>query len=242
MAIEDWNGLRKKWVKARDAAKPKVPMGAVKGISVGDAIDAVYKAARKDYATAHAAVKKLLSDLATYKTAIKPKNPNLVTWIDANIEGPAKKLLTGLESDVKTLQQVKKFYGKFNERSEAYFPSDLKQLATQVEVEGKSLKAIKPEAYKSLVEATKFYSSIGKLLGTTATGLKVSLPRKSDTRKELKECAASIAHNANIATALVQASDGPGFEQKLRGDEVIFDMLWDLARDGYSAVDQVLGR
>lgn len=61
-------------------------------------------------------------------------------------------------------------------------------------------------------------------------------------RKELKEHAASIAHNVKIAAVLVEASDGPGFEQKLRGEEVIFDMLWDSARDGYAAVDQVLGR
>ena len=88
VAVEDWNGLRKKWVKARDAAKPKVSMGAVKGVSVGDAIDAVYKAAHKDYGTAQAAVRKLLSDLATYKTAIKPKNPNLVTWSGARRTSP----------------------------------------------------------------------------------------------------------------------------------------------------------
>ena len=128
------------------------------------------------------------------------------------------------------------------ERSEAYFPDDLKKLATDVELQYKSPKAIKPAAYTSLVEATKFYSAIGKLLECTATGLEVSLPRKVDVRKVLKECAASIAHNAKIAAGLVQASDGPGFEQKLRGDEVIFDMLWDSARDGYAAVDQVLGR
>jgi len=53
-----------------------------------DAIDAVYKAAHKDYGTAQAAVRKLLSDLATYKTAIKPKNPNLVTWSGARRTSP----------------------------------------------------------------------------------------------------------------------------------------------------------
>jgi hypothetical protein len=50
-----------------------------------------------------------------------------------------------------------------------------------------SLKDIKPVADKSLVEATKFYASIGKLLDATAAGLKLKLPRKSDVRKELKE-------------------------------------------------------
>jgi len=106
------------------------------------------------------------------------------------------------------------------------------------------------QAYKSLVGTTKSYSSIGKLLATTAAGLKVSLSRRSDARTELKECAAAIVHNVNIAEALVRssrrpgvrASSGPGFERKLPGDEVIFDMVWDCARDGYNAVDRVLGR
>jgi hypothetical protein len=42
-------------------------------------------------------------------------------------------------------------------------------------VERKSLKDIKPEADKSLVEATKFYASIGKLLDATAAGIKLKL-------------------------------------------------------------------
>jgi hypothetical protein len=70
---------------------------------VGEGIDTVYKAARRDYGTAQKAVKKLQSDLATYMAAIKTKNPELVRWIDANIDGPAKKLLTDLESGASTL-------------------------------------------------------------------------------------------------------------------------------------------
>jgi hypothetical protein len=241
MAIEDWNGMRKTWVRARDAAKPAVGMGAVKGVKLGESIEGVYKAASKDYAALHAATKKLLADIDKYTAGIKAKNPNLVTWIDTNLEKRAKTLLAETEADVKALQAAMKFYGQFNARREAYVPDQLLQIAVEVDQTGKPMKTLKPKEYKQLQEATKFYESVGKVLEQTAGTLKLKL-LKTDPRPELKEQASMIDHYVKVLKNFLAASDGPRFAQTVKATADGPDILWGAARTGYGAMGKALGR
>jgi hypothetical protein len=240
MTMSDWAALRKKWVTARNAAKPKVGAGAVKGVSMGDAIDGVHKA-QKDYSTLEAATKKLLADVDTYKTGISKKNGNLAKWIEQNVEASAKKLLTDLVADVKLLRAALAFYGKFNTRKEAYFPGDLVKKSIEVDDQKKPLKVLFPDDYKWLVDTTAFYASIAKMLDKTANDLKVDL-QNNEVRKKLKANADLILHEVAVIQKLIIASDKPGFAQMLSRDAQSTDLLWNHARDGYVLVQAVIGK
>jgi hypothetical protein len=81
--VTDWTKMRKTWTDARD--KAKVKKGAVSGVSIGDAIDAVVKAEAKGYNAAHKASEALAAALGKYKTKLAKTNPDLVKWIDATL-------------------------------------------------------------------------------------------------------------------------------------------------------------
>lgn len=72
--LDDWKGLRAKWMKARDSATPKVAAGAVRGVSVGDAIEDVYKASRRGHLPLGKAIAALLKAVTKYKAGIKATN------------------------------------------------------------------------------------------------------------------------------------------------------------------------
>jgi hypothetical protein len=238
MAIDDWKVLRKKWTTARDAAKPAVPKGAVKGVSIGDSIDAVYKAAQKDYRSLKTAIDKLQVATTKYKAAIKTKNAALVAWIDKNIDEPAKNLEKQVLGDVAKLKDVVRFYGPFNMKEESHFPRELNSIA--IRLDGKSMEDFANAEFLELVEATMFYGGIAKMLTQTADGLVLDLPTRQIPAR-LKAAAKSIDHNVAIMNRVIDASKGATFAKVLRPEVGIPDMLWQNAIDGYTVVTKAMG-
>src|SRR5262249_57585332 len=101
---------RAKWTAARDQAK--VAKGAVSGVSLGDAIDLIVKATPTGLTAVRAAIVKLLAKTKTYKAGIKKKSPDLVTWIEANLEKPARKLDVACAETIDVLKDTPAIFDK----------------------------------------------------------------------------------------------------------------------------------
>lgn len=240
MPIAEWKDMRKKWTTARDAAKPKVAMGAVKGVKMGNSIDAVYKATSTDYKTLKAAIDGLQDASDKYKKAMRPKNPDLVKWIEDKLDKPAKTLAGEVDSDLDKLRHTIRFYGTFNRKQEAHFPRDLQALAVRVAKEGKALEDIANAEFLELVEATMFYRGIGTMLVKTADGLKLDLPKR-DLRNKMRTAAKSINFYAGTMDKIVAASRGPEMEKLVRVEAAVPDMIWERAAAGWTVVAKAIG-
>jgi hypothetical protein len=101
--MDDWSKKRKLWTDNRDKLGGK--KGAVKGVSLGDELDAVAKAAGKGYQTLAAALAKLLKTTAKYKAGIK-SNDKLAAWIKTNLESPAEAALKEIKADQASLAWI----------------------------------------------------------------------------------------------------------------------------------------
>src|SRR5262245_12541723 len=69
MEMEQWKGMRATWTTARNSHK--VGQGAVKGVNLGEAIDAIAKATPKGLLAVNAAAEALLKSIEKYKASIK---------------------------------------------------------------------------------------------------------------------------------------------------------------------------
>ena len=78
--MTDWTKMRKTWTDARD--KAKVKKGAVSGVSIGDAIEAVVKAEAKGYNAVFKATEALAVAFGKYKAKLAKSNPDLIKVID----------------------------------------------------------------------------------------------------------------------------------------------------------------
>ena len=241
MPIAEWKDMRKKWTTARDGAKPKVGMGAVKGVKMGNTIDAVYKATSTDYKTLKAAIDALQAASDKYKKAIRPKNPDLAKWIEDKLDKPAKTLEAEVDSDLDKLRHTISFYGTFNLKQEAHFPRELLALAVRVAKEGKALEDIANAEFLELVEATMYYRGIGKMLVKTADELTLDLPTR-DIRNKLRTAAKGINHYAGTMDKVVAASRGPEMAKLVRVEAAVPDMIWQRAAVGWTVVTKAIGR
>jgi hypothetical protein len=102
--MDDWSKKRKAWTDNRDKLGGK--KGAAKGVSLGDEIDAVAKAAGKGYQSLAAALGKFLKATAKYKAGVGKGNDKVLAWIKTNLDGEAEATLKEIAADQKTLAWI----------------------------------------------------------------------------------------------------------------------------------------
>jgi hypothetical protein len=224
MKLDDWKDKRKEWTTARD--KAKVSKGAVKGVSMGDSIEAIYKASQKNLLALNTAIKELLDDLKKYKTAMKAKHADLVKWLHQNVEEPAEAIREGLSTDIGQLGVIRQGLQDFG-RSVPNFPDgeEFHKVGMKAQELGMSWQgACSLNLFPRLLKAANMWKTLSKEIRESAKKLKVELPGK-DNAALFNKVADGLDHEVNLVVALVKTPDLDSFQREAKGCRDSFYML-----------------
>ena len=241
MNLDDWKGLRGQWVKARDNAKPKLAAGAVKGVSMGDAIEDVYKASRKGHLPLSKALVSLQKDLVKYKAAIKATNKDLVSWLEKNVEKPADELLDELGDDVGRLEGIKLEMSTFHSRTDLYFPDgeEFHKVGMQAEKDGVPWQKASKPLFDRLDKSLYMWKNLSKAVTASANSIALSLPVKPG-KAELTELAKYFENEINLVDNLAKAKTLDEFQYKAKGCRDSFYMLCITAENTRKAIGKLI--
>lgn len=101
--MAEWSKMRAIWTAERDK---HVKKGAVSGVSIGDAIEAVVKARSKGYSTLNTALDGLDKAVAKYKAKIAKEKPDLGKWMDKNLGGAVKETRSAVALDLDSMKWI----------------------------------------------------------------------------------------------------------------------------------------
>ncbi len=99
--MTDWSRMRVSWKSERDK---HVKKGAVSGVSIGDAIEAVVKGQSKGYQSLLNAVADLEKAITKYKAKMEKTAPDLTKWMDKTLGAAAKETKTAVALDLDSLK------------------------------------------------------------------------------------------------------------------------------------------
>lgn len=99
--MADWSKMRATWKSERDK---HVKKGAVSGVSIGDAIEAVLKGQSKGYQSMLNAVADLEKAIVKYKAKIEKTTPALTKWMDKHLGDAVKETKTAISLDLDSLK------------------------------------------------------------------------------------------------------------------------------------------
>jgi hypothetical protein len=241
MALEDWKKLRQQWVKARDSAKPKVEKGAVKGVSVGDAIDNVTKASLKGHLPLAKAIQDLQKDLDKYKAGIKSKNKDLVDWLEKNVEKPADDLMSDLSDDVANLEVIKREMQLFKSRTDLHFPDgeEFHKVGMKAKKDGVTWQVASKDLFTRLGKSLLVWNSMNKAVSACAKEMKVPLPVKPG-HAELKKLADDFDHEIKLVGSLLKTQSLDDFQTQAKSCRDSFYMLCLTAESTSKAIAKLL--
>jgi len=206
MKLEDWKNMRTKWTTARNDAG--VAKGAVSGVKMGDTIDLIVKATPNGLTAVREAIGELLAKTKTYKKGIQQKSPELVKWIENNLEKPALKLDTACKETIDVLKKtgpvlensVGKSYGML--RDLAYFAAlNKKALKEQQDWYGLAKADI-----DKFAQAAQICAAAGPFLKIQATKIKVEVPAKQSPQAQYQGMATQLKGMHDCLLALSQTT------------------------------------
>jgi hypothetical protein len=218
LELENWKNLRKEWVKARDKAKPAVTKGAVKGVSIGDAIDGVAKASEKSYLALDKEVKSLRKGIKTYKDGMKAKHKDLIAWLEKNVEKPAEEIAAGIINDVGIMESIRQTMHDFYDRKAFNFPdgTEFHQAGMQAEKENKPWQIAAGNLFDRLRKSLALWKKLGEEIKQSAKSLKLDLPGMK-YRAEILNMAKAVEDEANLVLELCKTKSLEEFQRKAKG-------------------------
>jgi hypothetical protein len=202
MSLEEWKDKRKEWTTARDK-KFKIAQGAVKGVKLGESIEAVHKASLKNLMTLHTATKKLLDDLKTYKAKMEAKHPEAVKWLSENVKKPAKEIFEAGDDMKYWLYIQGSLSGAVSKIPNFPAGEEFRKVADNAERVGMTWKAAANlSLFPRLEKSVGLWKTVAKEVRGAAKKIKLKLPGKT-TAVAMEVIADNIDHEADLVQALV---------------------------------------
>lgn len=190
--MADWAKMRDLWKNERDK---HVKKGAVSGVSIGDAIDAVNKARSKGYTSINNALDGLEKDVGKYKAKLAKTAPDLIKWMDKTLAGAVKETRSEVALDLDSLKWM----------IDNMLAGSLLNILTILPDDGKIRNVLKvmnskdnPVDWKDAVKAVNMFYVI--------ENYGVLLAQRAKTMKETKWAARLSGHDADYQ-ALIDFAD-----------------------------------
>lgn len=218
MELKDWKNLRKEWAKVRDKATPAVKKGAVRGVSIGDAIDGVAKGSEKSYMALYTAVRDLRKDIKSYKDGMKAKHKDLIAWLEKNVDKPAEQIETGCQNDVSLLVSIGKAMEDFYKRKAFNFPdgTEFHRAGMQAKEENKPWQIAAADLFNRLKSSLALWKKLSAEIQQTAKSLKLDLPGMT-YRADILKMAKAVENEADLVLQLCKTKSLEEFQRDAKG-------------------------
>lgn len=242
MTVDTWKKLHKEWVKARDAATPKVASGAVKGVSLGGAIDDVAKAYAKNLLAVNKAATKLSAAAKKYAAGIRATNKQLATWVEVHIQAAADALEQACSDDGAAIGSIQLRVQTFLERTDIHFPDgeEFHKIGMAAEKQGVAWKDASADIFARLLKAVALWRDVAKAVHQHADALQVELPKKK-TAAWLRELGDDFMREVNLVTALASAPSLTAFQEQAKGCRDSFYLLVIRAEEAKKMTKSMIG-
>lgn len=241
MDLGEWKKLRAKWVKARDSATPKVEKGAVKGVSIGDSIDAVAKAIVRGPLPLSRELTKLRQNVNKYKAGIKARNPKLADWLEANVGKPADELDDLVGDDVARLDSIRREMQLFKSRTDLYFPEgeEFHKIGIKAKKDGVPWQKASKPLFDQLDKSLLGWRGISRAVSACAREMQLPLGVKP-SKAELERLADYFEHEIRLVGALPGCATLEDFQYKAKGCRDSFYILCTAAGETSKAIDKLM--
>lgn len=206
MRRKDWKDMRTKWTSARD--KLKVKSGAVKEVSIGDAIDKVYDDWKKGLLPLHKANRKLGDAIKLYKEGVSDKYPRIVNWLEENLEKSARDLDEAISDDIKYVMVFRREVTSFMQRPSSFsFPDGGEFVKVWAALKDPAeWKAKSAHLYRRLETSTNNFADFAATIRDCAEHITVAVPDSVQPEEFLEE-AERIEIEVDLLRELIKTKD-----------------------------------